>query len=88
MLFIRRAIYGPWFLTLVNGVSLSIREVLGKVILFPRVCVSLLLSLYLRALDRLYSQYPFVWYCFVAPIVVSHLSLADDVVIFVNESFE
>lgn len=29
-----------------------------------------------------------MWYCFVAPIVVSHLSFVDDVVIFANGSFE
>lgn len=53
----------------------------------PSLCIIIAKSLS-QSLDRLYSQYPFVWYCFVAPIVVSHLSLADDVVIFVNESFE
>lgn len=35
-------------------------------------------------LDHLYSQYPLVQYYSVAPVFFSHLSSADDILIFAN----
>lgn len=39
-----------------------------------------------RGMDSLYSWYPSMAYRSSAPIIVSHMSFAEDIVIFVNES--
>lgn len=48
-------------------------------------CLFIIVAEFLsRGLDQLYSQYPSLRYNKTAPLCVSHLSFADDVIIFVN----
>lgn len=62
----------------------SLKEVLPKAILFPHVYFIIAAEFLSRGLNHLYSQYLSLRYCSTAPIIVSHLSIANDVVIFAN----
>lgn len=86
---IRRAIFGPWFSVLFNAVSHGF---------FQSQCEfrqgdPLSLSLFIvtaeflsRGLDCLYAHLPSVRYSTITPVHISHLSFADDIVIFTNGS--
>lgn len=86
---IRRAVYGPWFSVLVNGAihgyfpsERGLRQ--GDPI---SPCLFIIAAEFLsRGLVHLYSRYPSVRYRSAASTDISHLSFADDIVIFANGS--
>ncbi|KAH9750075.1 reverse transcriptase domain-containing protein [Citrus sinensis] len=86
---IRRAVYGPWFSVLVSGAIhgyfQSERGLRQGDPISP--CLFIIAAEFLsRGLAHLYSRYPSIRYRSAAPTDISHLSFADDIVIFANGS--
>lgn len=84
-----RAIFGLWYSIIVNGFCHGFFQSNGGLRQgdLLSLCLFIIAAKFLsRSLDSFYSWYPSMAYRTLAPITVSHLSFAEDIVIFVNGS--
>lgn len=84
-----RAIFGLWYSIIVNGFCHGFFQSNGGLRQgdLLSLCLFIIAAKFLsRSLDSFYSWYPSMAYRTSAPMTVSHLSFADDIVIFINGS--